>query len=168
MQKRIFVNNQIRAKEVRVIGEDGKQIGVLPLEKALQLAKEKNLDLVQVTERVNPPVCKIADAGKFIYNLQKKERKQKPKGGELKAIRLRFNISPHDLNTRVNQAERFLKEGDKVRIEMILRGREKKFDDFAKRKIETFLSLLKEKIEFKIERELKKEPRGFTLIIVKK
>lgn len=150
-----------------MVDEEGKQSGVFSLEEAIKMAKERNLDLIQVTEKVEPPVCRIANSGKFIYSLQKKERKARPRGGELKSIRLTFNISPHDLGTRANQAEKFLKRGDKVRIEMRLRGREKRLDSFSKTKIEKFLECLKERAPIKIERELKKEPRGFTMIISK-
>jgi len=167
--KQPLANNQIRAPQVRVIDETGKQVGVLELAEALRIAKERNLDLVQVTERVEPPVCKIMDYGKYLYALQKKERKIKIKrAGELKGVRLGFNISPHDLETRARQAENFLKEGNKVRIELPLRGREKALPEFAKEKINNFLEILARLIPYKVERELKKEPRGFTIIISKK
>ena len=169
MLKQPLANNQIRAPQVRVIDETGKQVGVLELAEALRIAKERNLDLVQVTERVEPPVCKIMDYGKYLYALQKKERKIKIKrAGELKGVRLGFNISPHDLETRARQAENFLKEGNKVRIELPLRGREKALPEFAKEKINNFLEILARLIPYKVERELKKEPRGFTIIISKK
>jgi translation initiation factor IF-3 len=161
-----FVNNQIRAPRVRVIDETGKQLGIMLLEEALQIARERNLDLIQVTEKVEPPVCKLGDYGKYLYWLQKKERGTK-KSGALKGIRLSFNISLHDLETRAKQAEKFLKEGNKVRIEMPLKGREKALGDFAKNKIKQFLEILEKLIPIKIERELKREPRGFTIIIAK-
>lgn len=159
-----FINNQIRAARVRVVDEQGKQMGVMGLAEALQLAKERSLDLIQVTERVEPPVCKIADHGKYLYWLQKKEKGAK-KAGELKGIRLGFNISPHDLENRVRQAEAFLKKGDKVRVELILRGRQKSLGDFAKSKMQQFIESLQKLTPIKIERELKREPRGFTIII---
>ena len=167
LQKRIFINNQIRAKDVRLIDETGKQLGVMDLGKALQLARERNLDLIQVTEKVTPAVCKIMDHGKYLYQESKKEKKIKPKGGDIKGIRLTFNISLHDLETRARQAEKFLKEGDKIRIEMVLRGREKALGNFAKEKINKFLEILQGLIPFKVERELKREFRGFTMIIAK-
>jgi len=152
-----------------VIDETGEQLGVMDLEKALQMAQERNLDLIQVTEKVDPPVCKIMDYGKYLYLLQKKEKAAKGKGvGELKGIRLSFNISLHDMEIRVHQAEKFLKKGKKVKIEMRLKGREKGLSDFAQRKINQFLEILEKLIPIKTERELKKEPRGFTLIIAKK
>jgi translation initiation factor IF-3 len=165
--KRILVNNQIRAREVRVIDVDGKQIGVMSLEEALQLAKERNLDLVQVTQKVQPPVCKIIDRGKYLYQLQKKEKKIKKKSSQVKGIRLSFKISDHDLETKVKQAEKFLKEGDKIKVELILRGREKGLEDFAREKIQKFVEILKEKVPIKIEQDIKRRPGGLTMIITK-
>jgi len=164
-----LVNNQIRAREVRVIDETGKNLGIFLLEKAIDLAREKGLDLVQLTDKATPPVCKITDYGKYLYQQQKKERStaKHHKGGELKGIRLTFGMSDHDLETRVNAAKKFLEKKDKIRIEMRLRGREKAHQDFAKEKILRFVELLKESIPIKIEKELKKEPRGLTMIISK-
>jgi len=166
--KKPLVNNRIRAHEVRLVDEVGKQLGLVPLQKALQLASERNLDLVQVTEKVEPPVCKIIDYGKYLYTLQKKERQTKVKGRiEVKGIRLGFNISPHDLETKAKLAEKFLKKGDKVRVEMKLRGREKALQEFAKEKMNQFLEIIETLIPIKIEMELKRQPRGLTMIISK-
>lgn len=163
-----LINNRIRAKEVRLIDETGKQLGVLPIEKALEMAKEKNFDLIQVTEKIEPPVCKIMDHGKYLYHLKKKEAKAKHSHvGELKGIRLTFAISEHDLKTRAIQAEKFLNKGNKIRIELVLRGREKAHQDFAREKVQKFIELLKLTTPIKIERELKKEFRGLTMIISK-
>ena len=167
MLKRPLVNNQIRAPQVRVIDESGKQLGILKLEEALQIARGRNLDLIQVTERVEPPVCKIMEYGKYLYWLQKKEKKVK-KVRKVKTVRFGFNISLRDLENKVIQAEKFLKKGNRVKIEMILRGREKGFLDLAKEKIKQFLEILEKKIPIKIEEELKKRPRGLTMIISKK
>jgi translation initiation factor IF-3 len=166
--KKALANNQIRAREVRLIDETGKQLGVVSLESALQMARERNLDLIQVTEKVEPPVCRLGDYGKYLYQEEKKEKAtHKKAGGELKGIRLTFNISQHDLEIRAHQAEKFLNKGDKVRIELRLRGREKALGDYAKGKINSFLETLKEAVPIKTERELKREPRGFTMIISK-
>ena len=168
MSKKLLVNRQIRAREVRLIDETGKQLGVVPFEEAARLAIERKLDLIQVTQKVEPPVCKLGDFGKYLYREEKKEKAtRKHKGGELKGIRLTFNISLHDLETKVRQAEKFLKRGDRVRIELPLRGREKALQDFAKEKIEKFLEILRGVISIRIERELKREPKGFTMIIFK-
>lgn len=163
-----MVNERIRTREVRVIDENGKQLGILPLEEALRIAKERHLDLVQVTEKVFPPVCKILDYGKYLYLQKKKESKKAKRAAQIKGIRLGFGISLHDLEIRVNQAKKFLEKGYKVKIEMRLRGRQRSLSDFGKLKIEKFLEILKEKIPLKIERELKIEPRGLTMIISKK
>ena len=105
---------------MRVISETGEQLGVMNIFPAIDLAKSKGLDLIQVTEKVEPPVCRIANYGKYLYQQQKKEKKiSKPRGGELKEIRLTFNISPHDMETRATQAKKFLEEGDKVKINII-------------------------------------------------
>ena len=167
MYSRIPINNYIRAREVRVIDETGKQLGVLPLEEALRIAKEKALDLIQVTEKADPPVCKIGDFGKYLYQLQKKEKKIKPTGGGLKEIRVGFNISPHDMEVKAKQAEKFLKAGDKVKVSMVLHGREKALGKFATEKINNFCETLDKLIPIKVERELKREPRGFTTILSK-
>ena len=134
--------------------------------KALQLAWERNLDLIQVTEKIEPPVCKIMEYGKYLYQLEKKEKEARKKtGGEIKGIRLSFNISQHDLETRAAQSEKFLKRGDKVKIELRLRGREKALEGFAREKINKFLEMLGKLTPYKIERGLKKEPRGLTMVI---
>jgi translation initiation factor IF-3 len=168
LKRRPLVNNQIRAKKVRVIDPDGKNLGILSLEEALKKAQEKGLDLIQVTEKVEPPVCKIIDYGKYLYSLQKKEKKASKTKEELKGLRLSFNISPHDTEVRVKKGEKFLKKGHKIKVEMILRGRERIMTDFAKEKLNQFLESLKEKLPIKIEREMKKEGRGLTIIIAKK
>jgi len=151
-----------------VIDEAGKQLGVLVLEKALQIARERGFDLIQVTEKVEPPVCKLMDYGKYLYRQKKKEKSSKHHmAGLLKGIRLTFGISEHDLETRAHQAEKFLKKGDKIRIEMRLKGREKAHQDFARKKIRKFLEILEKSIPIKTERELKKEGRGLTMIVSK-
>jgi len=164
--KKPLINNRIRAREVRLIDETGKQLGIVGLEKALQTAGERNLDLIQVTDRVDPPVCKILDYGKYLYQLQKREKEKKTqKTSEIKGIRLRFNISPHDLETRANHAEKFLKKGHIVKIEMILRGREKRLTHFAREKIDRFVETLSERIPVKIERGLKRAPNKLMMIV---
>lgn len=164
--KKTYINHQIRAEKVRLIDDSGEQLGVFDLEKAIDMAKEKGLDLIQVTEKVDPPVVKIMDYGKFLYQQQKKEKSMKhSRKTEMKAIRLTFGISEHDMETKAKQAEKFLKIGDTVRIEMRLRGREKALGDFSRGKIEKFIEILKKSVPVKIESPLKKEPRGLTMII---
>jgi translation initiation factor IF-3 len=162
--KKPLINNRIRALKVRLIDDTEKQVGIVPLQEALRMARERNLDLIQVTGKTDPPVCKIMDYGKYLYRLQKKEKGQK-KSTEIKGIRLRFNISDHDLEIRAMQAEKFLKKGDKVKVDMVLRGREKRLSHFAKDKINHFIDILEKKIPIKTEGPLKRAPRGFTIII---
>ena len=164
-----LINQQIRAREVRIVDEKGVQLGIIPTKEAVFMAQEKGLDLIQVTEKVDPPVCKIGDYGKYLYSLKKKDKGVKVKTGELKNIRLSFNISDNDLNTRANNAIKFLKNKEKVRIELILRGREKGLDQVGKEKIKKLIEFIeKQEIEIKVEKELKREPRGLSMIISKK
>ncbi len=164
-----LVNQQIRAREVRLVDEKGVQLGVIPLREALGMAEERNLDLIQVTEKVDPPVCKIGDYGKYLYSLKKKDKGPKIKTGELKSVRLSFNISDNDLKTRANSAVKFLKNKEKVKIDLILRGREKGLEDVGKAKINKLLEIIQsQEIEIKIEKELKREPKGLSMIISKK
>jgi len=164
--KKPLANNRIRAREVRVIDEKGKQIGVLELGKALHLARERDLDLVQVTERVDPPICKLVELRKYLYQLEKKERlSRKQQTVETKGIRLGFNISSHDLGIKARLAKKFLEKGDRVRIEMRLRGRQKALRDFAKEKIKNFLDILGQSLAIKIEGELKMKPQGLIMFI---
>ena len=157
------------ALEVRLVDETGKQLGVMNLKEALRMARERNLDLVQVTEKVRPPVCRITDYGKYLYAEEKKKKQSKTKKvGELKGIRLSFNISPHDLEIRVRQAEKFLKRGDKIRVDIILRGRQRALQNIAEEKINQFTQVLNEKIPIKVERNIQRRGRNLTMIITKK
>lgn len=153
---------------MRLIDEKGTQVGLVSLEAALSLAKERGLDLIQVTEKVEPPVCKLADYGKYLYQQGKKERQKKQQGGGLKEVRLTFNISLHDMETRANQAEKFLLKGDRVRVALRLRGREKALKNFAREKAEKFIDMLNNKLPVKVERSLQEEPRGLAILITKK
>jgi len=165
--KKPLVNNRIKASKVRLVDETGKQIGIISLTEALRISRERNLDLIQVTEKLEIPVCKLGDYGKYLYQLQKKERKEFKKMGELKTVRLSFNISLHDMETKANQTKKFLEKGNKVRVELMLRGREKGFSDLGKEKVNQFLKILESLVKIKIEKELKKELRGLTIIIAK-
>jgi translation initiation factor IF-3 len=124
--KELRVNREIRAKEVRLIGETGAQLGVLPIEKALQMASERNLDLVEVASNSVPPVCRILDYGRYRYEQTKKERKARKsqRGIVLKEIRVRPRVKEHDLSTKIKIARKLLEEGDKVKVFVVFRGRE--------------------------------------------
>ncbi len=121
-----MINEQIRDKEVRLIGENGEQLGVMRVREAMRLAEEAELDLVKIAPTAKPPVCKIIDYGKYRYELARKEKeaRKKQKVVELKEIRLSPNIDSNDLNTKMNAARKFLSKGDKVKITLRFRGRE--------------------------------------------
>ena len=122
----LMINEQIRDKEVRLIGEDGEQLGVMPARDALQMAKEAELDLVKIAPTAKPPVCKIIDYGKYRYELARKEKeaKKKQKVIEVKEVRLSPNIDTNDSNTKMGAARKFLEKGDKVKVTLRFRGRE--------------------------------------------
>lgn len=122
----LFINEQIRDKEVRVIGTDGEQLGIMSAKEALKLAEEAGVDLVKIAPTAKPPVCKIVDYGKYKYELTRKEKeaKKKQKVIETKEIRLSPNIDTNDLNTKINAARKFLTKGDKVKVTLRFRGRE--------------------------------------------
>lgn len=151
---------------MRLIDENDHQVGIVSLKEALEAAWAKHLDLVQVTDKVSPPIAKITDFGKYLYSLQKKEKGAK-KTSEVKGIRLTYNISAHDMEMRADQAQKFLAKGNKVRIELRLHGREKAFANLSKEKINQFLAILGKLMPYKIDSDLKKEVNGFSMIISK-
>ena len=120
------INEEILDKEIRVIGDDGEQLGIMSAEAAMKIAEEKELDLVKISPMAKPPVCKIMDYGKFRFEQLKKEKeaKKNQKVIELKEIRLSLNIDTNDFNTKVNQAAKFLQQGHKVKVSIRFRGRE--------------------------------------------
>ncbi|HEY1800960.1 MAG TPA: translation initiation factor IF-3 [Terriglobales bacterium] len=122
----IRINERIRAREIRVIDDAGEQIGVLQPFEALKKAREKNLDLVEISPTANPPVCRIMDYGKFLYQQEKKEREAKKhqKTIVVKEVKFRINVDDHDYETKKNHVLRFLGEGDKVKATIFFRGRE--------------------------------------------
>ena len=120
------MNERIRAREIRVIGDEGQQIGIMQPFEALKLAREKNLDLVEISPTAQPPVCRIMDYGKFLYQQEKKEREAKKhqKVIVVKEVKFRINVDDHDYETKKNHILRFLDEGDKVKVTIFFRGRE--------------------------------------------
>ncbi|MBI5037789.1 MAG: translation initiation factor IF-3 [Candidatus Kerfeldbacteria bacterium] len=139
--RRNRVNHQIQVPEVRIIDEQGQQLGVMSTSQALATAIERGLDLIEVSPMAQPPVCRIANYGAFLFNLDKKERKQKAKQKkvEIKGIRLTLKIGPHDLENRRRQTAKFLEKGDKAKVEMILRGRERAYADRAQEIMKKFV-----------------------------
>lgn len=124
--KELQINEEIREKELRVIGSDGSQLGIMPTSKALDLALEQNLDLVKIAPQGTPPVCKIMDYGKYKFEQAKREKEARKNQRivDIKEIRLSLNIDTHDFNTKLGHALRFLKDGDKVKVSIRFRGRE--------------------------------------------
>ena len=122
----LFINEQIRDKEIRLIGESGEQLGIMSSREALKLAEEAGLDLVKIAPTAKPPVCKIVDYGKYRYELARKEKdaKRKQKVIEVKEIRMSPNIDTNDLNTKVGAARKFLEKGNRVKVTLRFRGRE--------------------------------------------
>ncbi|MBI2462881.1 MAG: translation initiation factor IF-3 [Candidatus Spechtbacteria bacterium] len=160
-------NQQITALEVRLLGEEGENIGVVSTQEALRMAREKGLDLVEVSAKAVPPVARIIERGKFLYELEKKEKKtsKQQKVDDLKSIRLRLSTSPHDLELKAEQVDKFLKKGYKVQIELQLRGREKAQEGMARDRIKAFLSNIHE--QYHVGQEPKKSMRGIQVQINK-
>ncbi|MCX8029631.1 MAG: translation initiation factor IF-3 [Brevinematales bacterium] len=129
--KSIRINEKIRVPEVRLIDVDGKQIGIVPISEALRIANEKGLDLVEVSPEAKPPVCRIMDFGKYKYQLEKKEKeaKKKQKEIEVKEFKIGFNISDHDYSYRKEHMIEILKEGNKVKVTIVFKGRQIAFKD---------------------------------------
>lgn len=158
----------IRAKDLRLIGEDGEQIGVVTLKEALDKAVEADLDLVEINPTSKPPVCKLMDYGKHRYETSKKEResRQKRKIIEVKEVKFRPKIDVHDYETKKKMAVRFIKEGDKVKITMMFRGREVVY---RAKGIEILNKLAEELAEFaQVERRPKIEGKNITMILAPK
>lgn len=141
-----MINEQIRDKEVRLIGENGDQLGVMSAREALKLAEEEELDLVKIAPTAKPPVCKIIDYGKYRYELARKEKeaKKKQKTVEVKEVRLSPNIDTNDLNTKVNNAKKFIQKGNKVKVTLRFRGREMAHMQTSKHILDDFAEMLKD------------------------
>lgn len=150
---------------VFVVDEKGEKLGEMSSREALEIAQEKELDLVEVSPNTKPPVCKITDHGKLQYSHSKQQRQQKAKQKkkDTKGIRLGIRTDQHDLDFKKKQAEKFLSKGNKVKIEIILKGREKAHQDLAKENLKNFLETIE--TEYSIEEDIKKFPGGFNIII---
>jgi len=162
---RYRTNEYIRIPIVFVIDESGKQLGEMSNTEALEIARERELDLVEVAPNAKPPVCKITNYGKFQYSQSKQDRLSKAKQKKIgtKGIRLGMRTDKHDLDFKKKQAEKFLSKGHKVKIELRLRGREKAHQDLAVKGIRSFVENID--IPYKIEDDIKKFPGGFNMII---
>ena len=163
-----MINEQIRDKEVRLIGEDGEQLGIVQAKDALRMAQEAELDLVKIAPTAKPPVCKIIDYGKYRYELARKEKeaRKKQKVIEIKEVRLSPNIDTNDLNTKVGAARKFLEKGDKVKVTLRFRGREMAHMYKSKYILDDFAESLKD-IEV-VDKPSKVEGRSMVMFLTAK
>jgi len=168
ISKGLRVNERIRIKEVRVISPDGTQLGILPIEQALQTAFDQHMDLVEVAPEARPPVCRIMDYGKYRYEQSKKAREAKKKQTiiELKEIKLRPKTEEHDFQFKARNAERFLKEGNKAKVTIMFRGREVIRMDRGRVVLDRFVEALKEVAV--VEQAPKVEGRNMSMILAPK
>ena len=164
----LMINGQIRDKEVRVIAENGDQLGVMPVKEAMKLAQEAELDLVKIAPKAQPPVCKIIDYGKYRYELARKEKeaKKKQKTVEVKEVRISPNIDTNDLNTKVNNAKKFIAKGNKVKVTLRFRGREMAHMQQSKHILDDFAEMLAEVAV--VEKPTKLEGRSMSMVLTEK
>ena len=163
-----MINEQIRDREVRLIGEEGEQLGVMSSREAQKLADEAGLDLVKIAPTAKRPVCKIVDYGKYRYEQARKEKeaRKKQKTIEIKEIRLSPNIDTNDLNTKINAAKKFLTKGDKVKVTLRFRGREMAHMNASKHILDDFAEALTEIAV--VEKPAKVEGRSMTMVLAEK
>ena len=168
INKNFAVNEEIRDREIRVIADDGEQLGVIATKEALRIAEEKELDLVMISPGAKPPVCKIMDYGKFIYEQSKKDKeaKKKQKVINLKEIRVSPKIEEHDVLIKSNNARKFLEDGDKVKITVRFRGREAEYSHGGRKILDNFYSRLEDLCV--IEKAAKLEGRNMIMILAPK
>jgi translation initiation factor IF-3 len=159
------VNEEIRTKEVRLVSETGEQLGIMHPRDALNIALSKGLDLVEVAPAAKPPVCKIMDVGKFKYEQSKREREARKKQRiiNVKEVKLRPNIEDHDFNVKTKNAERFLQDGDKVKVTIMFRGRELSHPELGRELLERVAALLQEMAT--VEKNPKLEGKNMTMIL---
>lgn len=165
ISKDFTCNEEIRVKEVRLIDADGAQLGVVPTKEAQKLAEEKELDLVMISPGANPPVCKVMDLGKYIYEQSKKEKeaKKKQKVTTLKEIRCSLTIEENDIAIKAKNARKFLEDGDKVKITVRFKGREAQLGHIGQKILENFVSKLEDVCV--VEKPAKHEGRNMTMVV---
>ncbi|MEH1922159.1 translation initiation factor IF-3 [Nostoc sp.] len=159
------INERIRFPKIRVIDTDGAQLGIMPPLEAIHLAEEKELDLVLISDKADPPVCRIMDYGKYKFEQEKKAREARKKQhtADVKEVKMRYKIEEHDYNVRVKQAERFLKDGDKVKATVMFRGREIQHSDLAEDLLKRMATDLEPFGE--LQQAPKKEGRNMMMLI---
>ncbi len=165
ISKDFRINEQIRVREVRLVDTEGAQLGIMPIKDALRIAEERQLDLVEIAPQAKPPVCRIMDFGKYKYEQSKKEKetRKKQKVMDVKEIKMRPNIEDHDFLVKVKNAERFLKEGNKVKVSIIFRGREIVHTQLGKQLLVRMADQIKD--IGSIERQPKLEGKNMIMII---
>ena len=162
------VNEEIRVREVRVVSDTGEQLGIMLAREAIRLATEQQLDLVEVAPTAKPPVCRIMDFGKFKYEQQKREKevKKKQKIVSLKEVKLRPGIEDHDFDVKLKNAQRFLADGDKVKVTIMFRGRELSHPELGRQLLVKMADILKETVN--VEREPRLEGKNMIMIVAPK
>ena len=163
-----MINEQIRDREIRLIGEDGEQLGIMSAREAMKIAQEAELDLVKIAPAAKPPVCKIIDYGKYKYEQARKEKeaKKKQKTVEVKEVRLSPNIDTNDLNTKINNAKKFISKGNKVKVTLRFRGREMAHVQQSKHILEDFAETLADVAV--VEKPAKMEGRAMSMVLAEK
>lgn len=163
-----MINEQIRDREIRLVGENGEQLGIMSSKEALAKAREADLDLIKIAPTAKPPVCKIVDYGKYRYEMARKEKeaKKKQKTMEVKEIRLSPNIDENDLNTKAGQARKFLTKGDKVKVTLRFRGREMAHVGMSRQILDRFYEKLSDVSE--IDKPAKLEGRSMIMFLKEK
>jgi translation initiation factor IF-3 len=159
------INERIRFPKIRAIDTDGTQLGVISPQEALRIAEENELDLVLVSDKADPPVCRIMDYGKYKFEQEKKAREQRKKQhtADVKEVKMRYKIEEHDYQVRVNQAVRFLKDGDKVKATITFRGREIQHSDLAEELLKRMATDLEEVAE--VQQAAKREGRNMMMLL---
>ena len=163
------INNQIRATELRVLDSENKNLGVLSIRDALELAQNQGLDLIEIAPNANPPLGKIMDFGKYKYEVNKKLKKQKggAKNTETKGIQIKIGTGDHDLELKAKTASKWLKDGHRIKVELFLAGRAKYMDEkFLKERLDRVLHFIT--LDYKISDAYKRGPKGLTIMIEKK
>ena len=167
-KKDIQINEEIRDKELRIIGSDGQQLGIMSAKDALNLAEQKNLDLVKIAPQSNPPVCKIMDYGKYRFEQAKREKeaRKNQRVVDIKEVRLSLNIDTHDFNTKLNNALKFIKHGDMVKVSIRFRGREMGHPEIGLETMKRFADACSETAV--IEKPAKLEGRNMLMFLAPK
>lgn len=162
------INNQIRAKELRLLDNEGQNLGILSIKDALELAQSKGLDLIEISPNANPPIAKIMDFGKYQYELSKKLKKARTgsKPTETKSIQIKIGTGDHDLELKAKTASKWLKEGHRIKVELFLAGRTKYMDEkFLRERLDRVLHLITE--DYKVADSYKRNPKGLFITIEK-